>query len=132
MLAIGAGHPVDRAQRAHAVRHDECRDAVEPRVAVRSVRGVQLVTCAYPLERAGVFHLLQQHEVEVARHAERMVDAGLPKSPEEKLPDGHCQALAPGTDRGTLSHHRHLDPPRPGTSVLTGAPAVLVVALTPC
>src|SRR5215472_15282584 len=86
----------------------------------------------YPLERAGVFHLLQQHEVEVARHAERMLDAGLPKSPEEKLPDGHCQALAPGTDRGTLSHHCHLDPPRPGTSVLTGAPAVLVVALTPC
>jgi hypothetical protein len=129
VLCVGAGHPVDRAQRAHRVGHDQRGHAVQPRVAVRRVGRVQLVTRAYPLQRPGVLHLLKQLKVVVTRHPERMPDPGLPDTPEQEVPHGHRQALRvrshmPGLSCSALSRRRHSFPPEARYSRFAGLPAV--------
>src|SRR5262245_2766077 len=72
MLAIRASDTVDGAQWADPVRHGERAEASQPRVAVRRIRGIQLVACAHPFQRAGVVELLQQLEVVIAGNTEQM------------------------------------------------------------
>ena len=80
VLAVGAGDTIDRAQGADAVRHQQRADAIQPRIAVRRVGGVQFVACADPFQRAGVLELLQQREVVVAGNAKQVPDPGLLKT----------------------------------------------------
>jgi hypothetical protein len=48
MLAVRAAHAIDRAERADAVRHQYRAQAVQPRIAVRRIGGIQLAARADP------------------------------------------------------------------------------------
>ena len=49
VLAVGAANTVDRAERADAVRHQYCAQAVQPRIAVCRIGSIQLTARADPL-----------------------------------------------------------------------------------
>jgi hypothetical protein len=72
----------------NAVGHDQAGDAVDAGIAVRGVRGVQLVAGADPGQHVAVLELLHELEVEVPRHAEQLVDARLPQLAQQEVADG--------------------------------------------
>src|SRR5262249_142546 len=96
VLAVGAAHTVDRAERADAVGHQKRAQAVEPCIAVRRIGRVQLAARADPLQRATVLELLQQFEVVVAGNAEQVADAGLLESAKQEIADLHSSTGAAG------------------------------------
>ena len=91
MLAVGAGDTVDGAPCPDPVRHDESRDAAQPRVPIRCVGGVQLVAVADPHELVAVLHLQEELKIEVAGDPEQVRDTRLPQAPQQEVADSHCR-----------------------------------------
>ncbi len=76
LLGIGACDGVHRAEAADAPRHADTADAVDPRIGVGGIPGVELIAGADELD-AGIDQPIHERQNVVARHAERMLEAGL-------------------------------------------------------
>ncbi len=102
LLGVGAGDRVHGAEAAHAPGDAHGADAVDARVGVRRVAGVELIAGADELD-ARCDQPVHEGEHVIARHAERVLEAGL------------LEALGEiSGDRG-LHHGRNIDLP-PGIS----------------
>jgi hypothetical protein len=75
VLGVRARDPVDRAELPHAVRGQQRSGTVDAGVAVRRVRGVELVGIADPGQLLTVKNMVQERQVVVARNTEHMPDA---------------------------------------------------------
>ena len=69
MFAVRAGDAIDRAKSSDAVRHDHCAEAVDSRIRIGRVGGVELVAISNPGRFTSVFELLHESQVVIAGNA---------------------------------------------------------------
>src|SRR5215469_14237130 len=90
MLAECAGDAVDRTESSDTMRNHHRADAVDSRISIRRVGGVEFVAISDPGRLAKVFELLHEFKVVIARHTENVPNASFLKAAKQKVSNRLC------------------------------------------
>ena len=93
VLAGGPGQAVECGELANTVGGHKARDPAGARIAVGSIRGVELIGAAHKADAVGSFNLLQPVQVEITRHTNNFSDADFLQAADEKIANRHAHVV---------------------------------------
>ena len=87
MLAVRTGNAVDRAKSSDTVCHNHRADAVDSRIRIGRLGGIELVAVSNPGRLTQVFELLHEFEVVIAGNTKDVANTSFLKAAEQKVSD---------------------------------------------
>src|SRR5262249_934076 len=107
VLAVGTGDAVDRAKSSDTVRHNQRADAVDSRIRIGRVGGIELVAISNPSWFTPVFELLHEFQVVIAGNTKDVPNTNFLQAAKQKDPYRfiHDQCSIAEFDKAGPCHH---------------------------